>query len=659
MKAIFTWFVRMTVCTGTLCAANINVPAGGDLQGALNSARGGDTVTLAAGATYTGHYLLRPNSSSQWITIQSSGAGSLPAGTRVSPNNASAMARLVTPDGGAVLQVPGGANYYRIIGLEFTPAAGVYAQDVIQVGIGNETSTDQLPHDTDFDRVYVHGDLRAGSKRGIAMNGINTTVENSYMSAFTSNWQDTQAIAGWNGPGPYKIINNYLEAGTETVAFGGAVPAIYGLIPSDILVQNNSFYKPLSWRPGSASYAGTPILVKNHLELKTAQRMTIDNNIFENNWVGADQRGFALVFSVRTELGRMPWSVVKDIKVTNNIFRHSAAGIVITGQDDNPKGLGVGSGFTIQNNTFLDISGDWGGDGRLFQITGSAHDISIDHNTAFQTGFLMVYDDGTSYNVNYTNNISNVGWGVVGNGTAEGSSTVNGYMGGGQLTGNVIIGANGNRYPAGNYFPSSVDQVGFVDFNGANFSLNSWSPYASAGAHPVSAAPVAAAPVPAAPVPAAPAPVATAPAAPQVPNGWVNIISKNSGACLDVAGISYNNGASLQQWSCWGGDNQKFMFTPVSGGYKVTVKHSGMGLDIAGGPGATYDGAPLSQWPYWGGSNEIFQVNPTSDGYVTINPTNSGKCLDVAGISKSNGAPVQQWSCWGGENQKWTLSPVQ
>ncbi len=151
----------------------------------------------------------------------------------------------------------------------------------------------------------------------------------------------------------------------------------------------------------------------------------------------------------------------------------------------------------------------------------------------------------------------------------------------------------------------------------------------------------------------------TAPATPQVPTGWVNIISKNSGACLDVAGISMNNGAQLQQWSCWGGDNQKFMFIPVSGGYEVTIKHSGMGLDIAGGPGATYDGALLSQWPYWGGSNEIFLVNPTSDGYVTINPTNSGKCLDVAGISKNNGAPVQQWSCWGGDNQKWTLAPVQ
>jgi hypothetical protein len=633
----------MTLCAGSLGAAYINVPAGGDLQGALNAARGGDTVILAAGSTYTGHFQLGQNNSSQWITIQSSGAGSLPSGTRVSPSNASAMAKLVTPDGGAALQIPGGANYYRIIGLEFTPAAGVYAQDVIQVGLANETSTGQLPHDTDFDRVYVHGDLNAGSKRGIAMNGINTTVENSYMSAFTSTWQDTQAIAGWNGPGPYKIINNYLEAGTETVAFGGAVPAIYGLIPSDIIVQNNSFYKPLSWRPGSPSYAGTPIWVKNHLELKTAQRMTIDNNVFENNWVGGDQRGFALVFSVRTELGRMPWSVVKDIKVTNNVFKHSAGGIVITGQDDNPVGMGVGAGFTIQNNVFQDISGDWGGDGRLFQITGGAHDITIDHNTAFQTGFLMVFDNGSSYNVNYTNNISNVGWGVVGNGSGEGTSTLYAYMGGGQLTGNVLIGGNAGRYPAGNNFPSSVDQVGFANFNGANFNLNPGSPYVGAGANMTSAPS---------------SPVAT-PTTPLVPTGWVNIVSKNSGKCMDVVYQSLSPAAGLIQYDCWGGDNQKFMFTPVSGGFMITAKHSGMGLDVGGGPSATFDGPPIIQWPYWGGSNEIFQVNPTSDGYVSINPTSSGKCFDVAWVSKDNGAPVIQWSCWGGDNQKWTLVPVQ
>src|SRR3954447_5870546 len=77
-------------------AASRSVAAGGDLQGALNQAQGGDTITLAAGATFTGHFQLAANNGAT-ITIQSSQAGSLPAGQRVSPSQASLMAKLVTP----------------------------------------------------------------------------------------------------------------------------------------------------------------------------------------------------------------------------------------------------------------------------------------------------------------------------------------------------------------------------------------------------------------------------------------------------------------------------------------------------------------------------------------------------------------------------------
>ncbi len=154
------------------------------------------------------------------------------------------------------------------------------------------------------------------------------------------------------------------------------------------------------------------------------------------------------------------------------------------------------------------------------------------------------------------------------------------------------------------------------------------------------------------------------PLAPAIPAGWVNLVSKNSGKCLDVpywTGTNYGltQGITLQQWGCWGGEMQKFQLTPVSGGYQITSKISGFQLDIAGGPGSTYDGAPLIQWPYWGGANEIFQVNPTPDGYYTLNPVSSGKCLDVSGISQADGASIQQWSCWGGDNQKWSISPAQ
>ncbi len=142
---------------------------------------------------------------------------------------------------------------------------------------------------------------------------------------------------------------------------------------------------------------------------------------------------------------------------------------------------------------------------------------------------------------------------------------------------------------------------------------------------------------------------------------WVNVISKNSGKCLDMAGgpAAKLPGDPAQQWTCWGGTNQEFQFTPVTGGYKITVKSSGMQLDVTGGSTATQNGARIIQYPYWGGSNEIWNLVPTSDRYFNIVAKSSGSCLDVRGASKVNGAAIQQWTCWGSDNQKWTLVPAQ
>ena len=64
-----------------------------------------------------------------------------------------------------------------------------------------------------------------GQKRGIAMNSASTTIIGSYISDIKSTSQDAQAIAGWSGPGPFLIENNYLEASGENFMLGGATPA--------------------------------------------------------------------------------------------------------------------------------------------------------------------------------------------------------------------------------------------------------------------------------------------------------------------------------------------------------------------------------------------------------------------------------------------------
>jgi hypothetical protein len=140
---------------------------------------------------------------------------------------------------------------------------------------------------------------------------------------------------------------------------------------------------------------------------------------------------------------------------------------------------------------------------------------------------------------------------------------------------------------------------------------------------------------------------------------WFNIVSKNSGKCLDVTGGSTSPDVQLQQWACTGAANQKFSFTAVSGGNEITAQNSGLQLDVQGGESFTQDGTPIIQWPYWGGTNEIWNLSAASAGTYTITALSSGKCLSVSGNSQKNGAKIIQWTCNGSTSQDWSLVPPQ
>ena len=65
--------------------ATITVPAGGNLQSAIDAAQPGDTIILQAGTVYMGPIMLPVKSGTSYITIQSSRLAELPEGVRVSP----------------------------------------------------------------------------------------------------------------------------------------------------------------------------------------------------------------------------------------------------------------------------------------------------------------------------------------------------------------------------------------------------------------------------------------------------------------------------------------------------------------------------------------------------------------------------------------------
>ena len=118
-----------------------------------------------------------------------------------------------------------------------------------------------VPHNLVVDRCYIHGDPTVGQKRGIALNSASTTIVNSYISDIKAAGQDSQAVGGWNGPGPFVIENNYLEAAGENIMFGGSDPSIHNLVPSDVTFRRNHLSKRLDWRRSKWS-------VKNLFELR-------------------------------------------------------------------------------------------------------------------------------------------------------------------------------------------------------------------------------------------------------------------------------------------------------------------------------------------------------------------------------------------------------
>ena len=404
---------------------------------------------------------------------------SLPSeGHRVSPKNAAAMPKLLSPSTAAAIVTAAGASHYRLIGIEVTtsPEAEL-SYCLVSAGSGRETEINALPSAIILDRMYIHGNAHLPFKRGVQLNGCSCSVIDSYISDIHVEGQDTQAIAIWNGCGPFKIVNNHLEAAGENVMFGGADPKIVDLVPSDVEFRNNYCFKPLTWhiRPGG------PIsphwTVKNLFELKNARRVLVDQNLFENCWADA-QVGFAILLKSENQDGTAPWSVTEDIIFTNNLVRHSANGINIAGHTENRAKRAAR--FLIRNNRFEQIGGAGEG-GILFQLLSGVADVTIDHNSGFQSGTLIVADGEPMPRLVFTNNIApHNQYGVKGSDQGTGRSTLEHYFPGCQFLGNVLIGGDKSLYPAGNLFPATAKEI---NFSAESTAVSLPAEFAKAGAH--------------------------------------------------------------------------------------------------------------------------------------------------------------------------------
>lgn len=503
----------LLVCSGHARAMDVqklpngatvfSLKEGDNLQSVLQLVKLGDTIVLAAGSKYVGNFTLpakptqeMPSGRSPWITIRTSALDQLPPlGHRITPEDAQSMPKIVTKNNVAALNSEFQAHHFHFVGIEIT-ATSARVNDLVRFGYQGKTdnqarTTDDLPYRIVFERCYIHGNAEGNIRRGIAMNARDFAILDSCISEFHEKGADSQALCAWNGTGPFKIINNYVEGAGENILFGGADPKIPELVPSDIEVRRNHFFKPNHWNKNHPDYGGVPWDVKNLFEIKNARRVHIVGNVFENCWVQA-QHGVAIVLTPRNQKGKAPWCTLEDVLFENNIVRNASTGIAVLSQDS-PKNPSLSvKNVRVSNNLFENIAAkECGGMGRFFEFISSkklepSRNISVEHNTAmFSTegsakSFLTAGESGIAVeHFIFQHNIVMCGkYGLTGTGAAPGLSALERFYRDWTFRKNILIGKiNKKAYPDNNTHVQSLADVGFVDHTKGDYRLSESSPY--------------------------------------------------------------------------------------------------------------------------------------------------------------------------------------
>jgi hypothetical protein len=522
----------------------VRVREGENLQSVLNGVQCGEKIQLQTGTTFQGAFVLPAKNcdDQHWIILRSSAPDdALPReGERITPCYAEvtslpgrpqypcpspheSMATLVAGKGMPALRLADGANHYRIgPGLELTRAPG----DGIHYGMlarRQDPTTNGISHVV-IDRDWIHGTPTDETVRGIFLGGFTyTAVVDSYINDFhcvaiIGACVDSQAIAGGIGnmpEGPWKIEDNFLEAGAEDIIFGGGPGTV---VPADITIRHNHFFKPLTWMSGQAGFVGgvngdpqkcsrfntpgyCPFIVKNLFELKNAQRLLFEGNVLENSWPGFSQHGPSILLQAISQgAGGNANATVADITIRYNRAAHTADGISIVFPPSGPPMPRLEARISVHDDVFDDISptyynGTTQDVGVAFQVGRCSscpplHDVSINHVTMLVQNpkkllFLGASATNPLENFSFTNNIV----------SAPGDLAIAGVGASQDCAGrtnterwetctrhsvfrhNVLIGASGG-WPHENFIVRGLNDVGFVnhsDGRGGDYRLASKS----------------------------------------------------------------------------------------------------------------------------------------------------------------------------------------
>ncbi|UOQ71962.1 PA14 domain-containing protein [Hymenobacter cellulosilyticus] len=91
----------------------------------------------------------------------------------------------------------------------------------------------------------------------------------------------------------------------------------------------------------------------------------------------------------------------------------------------------------------------------------------------------------------------------------------------------------------------------------------------------------------------------------------------------------------------------------ADGFYRLVVPGNNRVLEVLGS--STSNGAEMDLWPYYSGNNQVWRIEPTENGYYKLLAKHSNKALTA---KDSAAGTIQQWRYTGKENQMWKLKPA-
>jgi len=503
----------------------------------LNNAQCGETIELQAGATFAGLYNFPAKNcdDNHWIIVRTSAPDSaLPAeGQRMTPCYAGlaslpnrpaypcpnpqyvlATISYSVPLESSPVVFASGANHYRLLGLEITRP-----QDGNPIVALVSPATSQSASYLILDRCWIHGTAQDETRRGVELDGTtNAAIVDSYLNDFhcttaSLTCMDSQAIFGGTGnnlSGPWKIQDDFLEAAAESILLGGGPATI---VPTDITVSQNHFYKVPQWQPGVpgfvGGFGGYPFIVKNHFEIKNASRVLVEANLFEYCWGGFSQAGYSILVTPRNDRNKQTGvgnlcSVCEgtDVTVRYNKISHVGAGLTVAAVAVKHRGAAAVGRISVHDDVFDDIDANtYRGAGDLALIMNGWPDhvlreVSIQHITGFPSPNLMFISNSLFHpemsGFTFSNNIVTAGqypiWPVGKRDDCSKSAVPKTVLTRCFTTfsfaSNVVAAASTNyppdKWPAQNMFPATVADIGFVNFNngnGGDYHLLPTSPY--------------------------------------------------------------------------------------------------------------------------------------------------------------------------------------